>query len=48
METNDRLRRALPPTWRPEVLLQRPDDGRSDIFSLGLVFYEMLGGDQPF
>ena len=32
----------------PEVLLQQPDDGRSDIFSLGLVFYEMLGGEQPF
>ena len=32
----------------PEVLLQQPDDGRSDIFSLGLVFYEMLGGQQPF
>jgi serine/threonine protein kinase/tetratricopeptide (TPR) repeat protein len=32
----------------PEVLLQQPDDGRSDIFSLGLVFYEMLGGAQPF
>jgi len=32
----------------PEVLLQQPDDGRSDIFSLGLVFYEMLGGVQPF
>src|ERR1039458_8672313 len=32
----------------PEVLLQKHDDGRSDIFSLGLVFYEMLGGAQPF
>jgi tetratricopeptide (TPR) repeat protein len=32
----------------PEVLFQQPDDGRSDIFSLGLVFYEMLGGQQPF
>src|SRR5258708_33427787 len=32
----------------PEVLLQQPDDGRSDLFSIGLVFYEMLGGEQPF
>jgi tetratricopeptide (TPR) repeat protein/predicted Ser/Thr protein kinase len=39
---------GTPAYMAPEVLLQRPDDGRSDIFSLGLVFYEMLGGDQPF
>jgi serine/threonine protein kinase/tetratricopeptide (TPR) repeat protein len=39
---------GTPAYMAPEVLLQRPDDGRSDIFSIGLVFYEMLGGDQPF
>jgi serine/threonine-protein kinase len=39
---------GTPAYMAPEVLLQRPDDGRSDLFSLGLVFYEMLGGDQPF
>jgi len=39
---------GTPAYMAPEVLLQQPDDGRSDIFSLGLVFYEMLGGDQPF
>ena len=32
----------------PEVLQQKPLDGRADLFSLGLVFYEMLGGKQPF
>src|SRR5260370_14237065 len=38
-----------PPAYMaPEVLLQQPDDGRSDLFSIGLVFYEMLGGEQPF
>lgn len=39
---------GTPAYMAPEVLLQRPDDGRSDLFSLGLVFYEMLGGEQPF
>jgi serine/threonine-protein kinase len=39
---------GTPAYMAPEVLLQKPDDGRSDLFSLGLVFYEMLGGIQPF
>ncbi|MBA3915259.1 MAG: protein kinase, partial [Acidobacteriales bacterium] len=39
---------GTPAYTAPEVLLQRPDDGRSDLFSLGLVMYEMLGGDHPF
>ncbi len=39
---------GTPAYMAPEVLLRRPDDGRSDVFSLGLVFYEMLGGEQPF
>ena len=32
----------------PEVLCERPVDERSDIFSLGVVFYEMLTGVRPF
>jgi serine/threonine-protein kinase len=39
---------GTPAYMAPEVLLQRPCDGRADLFSLGLVFYEMLGGKQPF
>ena len=39
---------GTPAYMAPEVLLQKPYDGRADLFSLGLVFYEMLGGRQPF
>lgn len=39
---------GTPAYMAPEVLLKQRDDGRSDIFSLGLTFYEMLGGEQSF
>ncbi|MBZ5616543.1 MAG: tetratricopeptide repeat protein [Acidobacteriia bacterium] len=32
----------------PEVLCEHPVDERADIFSLGIVFYEMLTGVRPF
>ena len=32
----------------PEVLCEHPVDERADIFSLGVVFYEMLTGTRPF
>jgi tetratricopeptide (TPR) repeat protein/predicted Ser/Thr protein kinase len=32
----------------PEVLLEKEPDGRADIFSLGVVFYEMVSGRHPF
>ncbi len=32
----------------PEVLLEKEADGRADIFSLGVVFYEALTGRHPF
>jgi eukaryotic-like serine/threonine-protein kinase len=39
---------GTPAYMAPEVLMQKPYDGRADLFSLGLVYYEMLGGTQPF
>ncbi len=39
---------GTPAYMAPEVLTQKLYDGRADLFSLGLVFYEMLGGKQPF
>ncbi len=32
----------------PEMLLDQPVDGRADLFSLGVILYEVLTGEKPF
>jgi serine/threonine protein kinase/tetratricopeptide (TPR) repeat protein len=42
------LRGGTPAYMAPEVLQDEERDGRADIFSLGVVFYESLTGHHPF
>ena len=39
---------GTPAYMSPEVLLEHAPDGRADVFSLGVVFYEMLTRQHPF
>jgi tetratricopeptide (TPR) repeat protein/TolB-like protein len=48
METPAGALSGTPAYMAPEVLLEKNPDGRTDIFSLGVVFYEVLAGRNPF
>lgn len=39
---------GTPAYWCPEQIIGRPQDARSDIFSLGVVLYELISGQRPF
>src|SRR6478672_6121515 len=39
---------GTPAYMSPEVVMEQVPDGRADIFSLGVVFYEVLTGQHPF
>jgi serine/threonine protein kinase/Tfp pilus assembly protein PilF len=46
--TMDGGQSGTPAYMAPEVMLNQPIDGRSDLYSLGVVFYEMLTARHPF